>query len=205
MDSEDYRSLCIFAFDVLVGTLNKLDHSKLKFPDNFKDKTYPLFVTWSTGPEKNLRGCIGTFSKENLEKNLLLYAYYAAFKDNRFMPISKVEIPHLHCGVSLLVNFEDGKDAFDWEVGKHGITIDFESVFEMNHHATFLPEVACDRNWDKKTTLKNLIKKAGYYGKLDEVVDKIKLTRYQSIKIGITHDEYKCHKESLNEFEFVIY
>lgn len=201
---EDYRQLCIFAFDVLIVTLKKLDQSKLKFPEIFKQQNYPLFVTWSTGKEKNLRGCIGTFSTGELQTNLLLYSYYAAFKDSRFKPIKVSEIPHLHCGVSLLVDFEEAKDAYDWEVGLHGITIDFTSSYKT-HHATFLPEVSKDRSWDKRTTLKHLVQKAGYYGKLEDVVDKIKLTRYQSIKVGITHDEYKCHKEKQNDCEFIIY
>lgn len=202
---EDYKQLCIFAFDVIIITLKKLDQSKLNFPEKFKSKTYPLFVTWSIGKEKILRGCIGTFAADDIEKNLLVYSMYAAFKYSRFKPISAKEVPMLHCGVSLLVNFEDGADAFDWEVGKHGITIDFSIGSNNNHHATFLPEIAKERNWDQKTTLECLIKKAGYKGKLDDVVDKIKLTRYQSIKIGISHDEYKIHKETLNEHEFIIY
>ena len=31
----------------------------------------------------------------------------------------------------------------DWEVGKHGIEIEYKG-----HHATFLPEVAEEERWD---------------------------------------------------------
>ena len=39
--------------------------------------------------------------------------------------------------VSMLVHYEDCKDALDWEVGKHGILIDYKG-----YSATYLPEVA---------------------------------------------------------------
>jgi len=58
------------------------------------------------------------------------YAYISAFEDDRFDPISKKELPYLSCAVSLLTNFEQGKNAYDWEVGIHGITIEFQ---ESNH------------------------------------------------------------------------
>jgi uncharacterized protein (TIGR00296 family) len=156
----DYKQLPLFCFDVMISVLKDMSLEKVEFPEIFKNKDYPLFVTWTTGKEKDLRGCIGTFSQDNLEKNLLQYAYYSAFKDTRFSPISIKEVSNLHCGVSLLVNFEEADHAIDWEVGKHGITIDFSHI-GRKHHATFLPEVAGDRNWDHKTTLKQLVNKAG--------------------------------------------
>jgi uncharacterized protein (TIGR00296 family) len=186
---DEYKELCVYAFDVVLSSVNR-EKSDLIFPKKFEDKQYPIFVTWSTGKEKNLRGCIGTFQHEDLQKNLLTYSYMAAFKDSRFKPISAKEVSFLHCGVSLLYKFEEAADAFDWEVGKHGITIDFFGDYNKKHHATFLPEVAGDRNWTKKATLKQLIQKAGYNGKLENVTPKIKLTRYQSIKVGIHYDDY---------------
>jgi AMME syndrome candidate gene 1 protein len=203
ISNEDYKQLCIYAFDVIILSAKKLDQDLLKFPEKFKDKNFPLFVTWSKGEDKCLRGCIGTFSPDDLEKNLMMYSYYAAFKDHRFLPISLKEIPHLHCSVSLLVNFEEGKDALDWEVGKHGIQIDFRFGYRK-HKATFLPEIASDRNWDKHTTLKQLVQKSGYYGRLDEIINKIKLVRYESIKVSIPHSEYKNLKIIKNELDFLI-
>ena len=43
---------------------------------------------------------------------------------------------------------------------------------------------------DKTTTLEHLIRKAGYYGELKDVEKKIKLRRYQSIKLFMTYEEY---------------
>jgi AMMECR1 domain-containing protein len=52
-------------------------------------------------------------------------------------------------GVSLLVNFQEGKKALDWEVGKHGI------IIKSNHkgryyQATYLPEVAAEYSWSRE-------------------------------------------------------
>jgi len=48
---------------------------------------------------------------------------------------------------------------------------------------------------DKRTTLENLIEKAGYYGSLEEVEKKIKMTRYQSIKLFMSYEEYLNFKK----------
>ena len=40
----------------------------------------------------------------------------SAFNDNRFQPVKWEEVPRLECTVSLLTNFEHGKDHLDWEV-----------------------------------------------------------------------------------------
>ena len=143
---------------------------------------------------KNLRGCIGTFYPDDLKKNLENFGLNAAFKDSRFPPISKEEIEDLNCGISILINFEDARDCYDWEVGKHGIQIYFEK--NGQHSATFLPEVPIEHNMDKKTTLQHLIEKAGYYGKLTDVDKRIKMRRYQSIKIFMSYKEYLNYKKN---------
>ena len=186
-NSPDLKYLCVFAFDTLISKLSKKEISN-RFPPSLKNKNFPLFVTWTTGKEKDLRGCIGTFVSNDLEKNLKEFSLIAALNDRRFPPINEKEIPNLNVGVSLLINFEDAKDCYDWEVGKHGIQISFE---EFGHYsATFLPEVPIEHKMDKITTLQHLIRKAGYFGKLEDVDKKIKLRRYQSIKLFMTYKEY---------------
>lgn len=185
----DLKKLCVFAFDVISKKLID-EPKKLEFPEKFLPYEFPLFVTWQIGKEKDLRGCIGTFSKGPLEFTLDEFAQNAAFQDDRFPPMTKEELPHLSCGISLLTNFEKGKDAFDWEVGKHGIQIKLGY-----YRATFLPEVAPEQGWNKEKTLQQLLRKAGCYEKLSEVADSIELTRYQSIKIYMTYDEYQAAKK----------
>ena len=188
-NSPDLKLLCVYVFDTLVSYLTKKEIASC-FPKSLKNKKFPLFVTWTTGKQKNLRGCIGTFASNNLEKSLKKFALTAALEDDRFPPIKEKEIPNLNCGISLLVNFEEAKDCYDWEIGKHGIDIKFGY-----YSATFLPEVAVEHKMDKRTTLENLIEKAGYYGDLEEVEKKIKLTRYQSIKLFMSYDEYINYKK----------
>ena len=194
-NSPDLKLLCVYAFDTLISKLTNKEIPNC-FPDSLKSKSFPLFVTWTTGKNKDLRGCIGTFLSDNLEKNLKNFALVAALKDSRFSPISEKEIPNLNCGVSLLINFEDAKNCYDWELGKHGIQIFFED--HGQHSATFLPEVPIEHNMNKETTLQNLIEKAGSNQKLKNIDKKILMRRYQSIKLFMTYEEYLKYKQKPN-------
>ena len=191
-----YTKLCIYCFQVLENFLSNKEIDNIPFPEEFKGKSYPLFVTWriGKGKEKELRGCIGTFSKDNLEKNLMRYTFSSAFKDSRFPPISKNEVKYLSCEVSLLDHFEKANSPVDWVIGKHGIDIDFDDQKGNNYSATYLPHVAEKENWDHETTLKHLIRKAGYKGTLESVYKNIEVTRYQSIKTALSYQEYENRK-----------
>lgn len=101
-----------------------------------------MFVTWKIGKDKRLRGCIGTFNAMNLQSGLREYAVTSAFKDSRFNPVSREEFPKLSVSVSILRHFEDGDDYLDWEVGTHGIRIEFINEKGNKRTATYLPEVA---------------------------------------------------------------
>ena len=194
-EEPDMSILCKYCFQVLESSLSNKDYKKILFPEEFKGKSYPLFVTWTLGKEKELRGCIGTFEESKLETQLRKYALMSAFEDDRFEePINKNELKNLNCEVSLLIKFEKAKDAMDWEVGTHGIDIEFEDDEGQIFSATFLPEVAEDEGWDKRTTLKYLVEKAGYTGTLDKIIKNIKLTRYQSLKKTISYNQYKKMK-----------
>ena len=188
----DLSLLCKYCFETLENALS--DQKDAKFPDEFKGQSYPLFVTWTTGEKKKLRGCIGTFKSDKLEKNLLQYTLISAFKDDRFGKIKSSELPNLNVEVSLLIKFEEIKDPKDWIIGTHGIQINFKDASGKNYHGTYLPEVAQDEEWDHTTTLKHLIRKAGFRGTLDSVIDNMKVTRYQSLKKTISYDEYQKMK-----------
>ena len=123
----DLSVLCKYCFEVLESALSNKDYKNIPFPEEFKEKSYPLFVTWTLGEEKELRGCIGTFEKSKLEKQLGKYALISAFEDDRFdEPINKNELKILNCEVSLLIKFEEVEDPMDWIIGTHGIDIEFE-------------------------------------------------------------------------------
>lgn len=119
----------------------------------------PLFVTWKIGRDKRLRGCIGTFNSTGLHNGLREYALtrfvllysisyisvFSACKDSRFDAISIDEFSRLHCSVSLLTDFETASQYNDWQIGVHGIRIEFTSEKGSSKAATYLPEVAVEQ------------------------------------------------------------
>lgn len=58
---------CKYCFDVLKAALN--NQQIPPFPTHLPKVKIPLFVTWNIDGN-DLRGCIGTFSHENIEKML---------------------------------------------------------------------------------------------------------------------------------------
>ena len=130
------KQMCSHCFDVILKELlkeKKQSHSSSNHEESFlngisPDTMCPLFVTWDkkNKSEYLLRGCIGTLAPYLLRKGLAEYAAISAFRDHRFKPISIGEVPMLRVGVSLLTNYEECSNCFDWEVGKHGIIIKFE-------------------------------------------------------------------------------
>ncbi|XP_074657596.1 uncharacterized protein CG5902-like [Tubulanus polymorphus] len=185
--------MCYYCFDVLLGQLNSTDP-----PRNppFTNDRYPLFVTWKIGKDRRLRGCIGTFSAMNLHSGLREYAITSAMKDSRFSPIAKDELNRLYCSVSLLTNFEDAKNYQDWEVGVHGIRIEFNNEKGQKKTATYLPEVATEQGWDRVQTIDSLLRKGGYKTTItNDVRHAIKLTRYRSEKMTIGYNEYVARKQ----------
>jgi len=62
--------------------------------------------------------------------------------------------------------------------------------------ATFLPEVAAEQKWDKKTTMMHLLRKGGFGERFSEsILEQIKLQRYQSGKAQLSYAQYLQFKE----------
>jgi len=128
----------------------------------------------------------------NLHIGLREYAMTSAFKDSRFSPITKDELQKLHVSVSILRHFEDGMNYIDWEIGIHGIRIEFQTEKGSKRTATYLPEVAPEQGWDHIQTIDSLLRKGGFKGLISsETRRSIRLTRYQSEKVTVSHQEYK--------------
>ena len=71
-----------------------------------------------------------------------LVSFCSALKDSRFSPVCREELPRLIVSVSILCHFEDAADYLDWEIGVHGIRIEFYTERGVKKTATYLPEVA---------------------------------------------------------------
>jgi uncharacterized protein (TIGR00296 family) len=142
------KEMAAHCFDTLLARLSGKGKPP-KYPDHIHDPFHPVFVTWTIGEEDELRGCIGTFTEHRASAILGKYALYSALRDDRFDPIELSEVPELSVGVSLLVNFTKIEDPLAWEVGKHGISIEFTSAnSKRTYSSTFLPEVAAEESWD---------------------------------------------------------
>lgn len=187
--------MCFFCFDVLV---NHLNHVAPPRTPGFTNDAFPLFVTWKLGRDKHLRGCIGTFKATNLHLGLRDYAIQSATRDERFDPINRDELPNLFVSVSLLTNFEEAKNYLDWEVGVHGIRIEFYTDRGGKRSATFLPEVAPEQGWDQIQTIDSLLRKGGFKGSItSEVRQSINLTRYKSEKITVSYGDYQAWRSAI--------
>ncbi|KAL0138177.1 AMMECR1 domain-containing protein [Mucor lusitanicus] len=168
--SEEHVQYC---FKVLIAHLKKESLPKPTFSNGTRDN------------ELQLRGCIGNFNPMPLHTGLTKYALVSALQDRRFSPITLSEIPVLTCAVSLLTDFEIADDYLDWEIGIHGIWIEFVNADGEKETATYLPEVMEEQGWTKQEAIKSLLRKGGYYGPVTEAYcrESIVLTRYQSQKL----------------------
>lgn len=181
--------MCFYCFDVLVNHLNHVPPPKSPC---FTNEPFPLFVTWRLGSDKHLKGCIGTFKATNLHSGLRDYAIQSATRDERFQPINRNDLNNLYVSVSILTQFEEASNYLDWEVGVHGIRIEFLSERGGKRSATFLPEVASEQGWNHLQTIDSLLRKGGFKGAItNEVRQSINLTRYQSEKITVSYTDYE--------------
>eukprot|EP00049_Salpingoeca_infusionum_P025785 m.21685 g.21685 ORF g.21685 m.21685 type:complete len:200 (+) comp8320_c0_seq1:106-705(+) len=192
-DSVACQDMCFYCFDVLHA---QLSHRPPPPTPDFTNDPYPLFVTWKTdtGRGLHLRGCIGTFDGSGpLHSTLSSFAIKSAIHDHRFNPITLKELKTLQCGISLLTNFENGKDYLDWDIGTHGIEIEFLSSDGQRGRATYLPEVAVEQGWTKLEAIDSLLHKGGFRGVVtDDVRTSIQLRRYQSEKARATFSEWQA-------------
>eukprot|EP00842_Homolaphlyctis_polyrhiza_P005150 jgi/Hompol1/5636/HPOL_004583-RA len=179
---------CAYCFDVLVGHLGGSNAESIQ--PGFSNDSFPLFVTWTVTKTQQLRGCIGNFTPMPVHKGLR-----DALRDNRFRPVSKSEIAHLSCGVSLLTDFEPASDWQDWSIGDHGIRIAFQDPNGVGRSGTYLPEVALEQGWNHTQAIDSLIRKAGFTGTITSALrEEIQLTRYQSSKAHCSYQNFPLFK-----------
>ncbi|XP_004497138.1 uncharacterized protein At2g38710 [Cicer arietinum] len=185
------KEMVVYCFDTLVAHYT----GEEVLPPSFEDGQHPLFVTWKkvvNGGEPRLRGCIGSLQARGLINGFRDYALTSALRDRRFPPIQAKELPSLECTVSILTDYETANDYLDWEVGKHGIIIEFSDPdYNTRRSATYLPEVAAQEGWTQIEAIDSLIRKAGCNSTITESLRKgIHLTRYQSTLFTMHYGEY---------------
>ena len=191
MDAKQY---CFFTFSI-IESISK--HNQIiDFPATWKDYQCGVFVTWKTADSK-LRGCAGTFDNDNISILLPRYSLMSAFKDKRFSEIEDKELPTLTCTVCVLTQHEECKQWDDWEIGKHGITIKF-NIGSNQYSASFLPEIAVEKKFDKKATIVTLMQKAGSFISMDQALKTMKVIKFISTQATITYNEYLDMKKTMS-------
>lgn len=132
---------------------------------------------------KQLRGCIGMLeARLPLVEDVAENAFSAAYKDPRFPPVQKNEIPQLKIKISILsqpelLNIRSEQDLLQqMQPGIDGLILE-----DSRHRGTFLPSV-----WetlpDKEDFLRHLKNKAGLPANYWS--DDIKVYRYHTEMFG---------------------
>jgi AMME syndrome candidate gene 1 protein len=186
------KDMCKHCFEVIEAGLQGAPASSTPaYPSS--DVVGGIFVTLHKSDEagrKELRGCIGSLSQISVDTGLGRFALSSAFKDSRFRPLVKEELPNIELSVSLLVQYEEAQHSYDWNVGTHGIIIEF-SMQGRSYSGTYLPEVAPEQGWSQSEAVESLVRKAGYKGAVTkDLLQSMKTTRYQSSKCGLSYSEY---------------
>jgi AmmeMemoRadiSam system protein A len=113
------------------------------------------FVTLTERGE--LRGCIGSIEPvAPLARAVSLSAINAAFRDPRFPPLEKEELPAIHIEISVMSPIVPVTDFNEIEVGRDGLI-----VSRGNRAGLLLPQVATEYAWDRDTFLCQTCIKAG--------------------------------------------
>ncbi|KAB0407231.1 hypothetical protein E2I00_012352 [Balaenoptera physalus] len=103
--------------------------------------------------------------------------------------------------VAIITAFNPQKDCTNktatfFQVGVHGIRIEFINEKGSKRTATYLPEVAKEQGWDHIQTIDSLLRKGGYKAPItNEFRKTIKLTRYRSEKMTLSYAEYLAHRQ----------
>lgn len=132
----------------------------------------------------------------SLSNGLASYSLIAALEDHRFSPISKAELPVLEVAVTLLTDFEACSEPLDWEIGVHGLRINFY-YRNKRYSSTYLPDVAPEQGWTKEETMISLMRKAGWTGKKEKwaEVGDLRVVRYQGKRESVEYEEFRRWKD----------
>lgn len=146
-----------------------LENKKIIQPEKPKsiilNKERAVFVTLNKN--HNLRGCIGQMiAQMPLYKAVAEMAASAAFNDHRFGPVKKNELKDISIEISVLTPMRRIKSIDEIEMGRDGVY-----VKKGMQTGVFLPQVAEETGWDKKTFLENLCAHKAFLPK-DTYLDK---------------------------------
>jgi uncharacterized protein len=103
-----------------------------------------------------LRGCVGyVLPTYSVYRAVAETALAAAFDDNRFLPVTQEEAPHLEVELSILSPMQTIQPE-EIEIGRHGLLISWQG-----RRGLLLPQVPVEHDWDRTTFLEQTCRKAG--------------------------------------------
>lgn len=121
-----------------------------------------IFCTLLKYPDGELRGCIGLVNPDTDLVNATIEASCSAIKDPRFYPLKEDELDKITIELSVLGDFEkilvyEPRDYLNQiKIGEDGLFLKYHL-----YSALFLPQVPVEHNWDVKTYLSQICRKAG--------------------------------------------
>lgn len=126
-----------------------------EFTDNIFRMQCGAFVTLHI--RGALRGCIGYIQGvKTIPDTVIDMAKASAFRDPRFMPLSKSEYEKIDIEISILSPIEEAKGISDIVIGRDGIIIS-----NGGRSGLLLPQVATENNWELQQFLEHTCYKAG--------------------------------------------
>eukprot|EP00002_Diphylleia_rotans_P012592 TRINITY_DN2461_c0_g2_i2.p1 TRINITY_DN2461_c0_g2~~TRINITY_DN2461_c0_g2_i2.p1 ORF type:complete len:171 (-),score=32.05 TRINITY_DN2461_c0_g2_i2:388-900(-) len=159
MSIQPTKEMAAHCFDLLVSHLTGISVPIPSFPN----PPVRLIIQWKkTETKGNIvkRGTSYCTDEMPLHAALALHVIESATKSKTQPPITRDEVTSLIVEISIFKTFEIA-DIQDWEIGKHGIQIQFTHE-KKRLQATYSPAHIVEKKWTKERCIQALIKKAGY-------------------------------------------
>ena len=132
---------------------NKLLNYEPQYPNLLANKG--AFVTLKK--KGQLRGCIGFIEPVlPLYQTVIQAALYAAYRDQRFPPVTAEELKDLEIEISVLSPLKKIKNPDLVKVGKHGLVIS-----KGDKRGLLLPQVPVENQWSREIFLQQACLKSG--------------------------------------------
>lgn len=140
-----------------------LKSEEIVLEDDLFEENRGIFVTLSTYPAHDLRGCIGFVQGlKPLKEAVREASIHAGLHDSRFDPVSADQLDKIIFEVSVLtppkeIKSMDPDDLLEKiKIGRDGLIIEYGGSLGL-----LLPQVPIEWNWSKTEFLEGLCNKAG--------------------------------------------
>lgn len=152
---QESEALLKVARDIVTATVNGETPKRYVPLTRNLSSEYAAFVTLNK--HGALRGCIGHVIPDGALLDVVqTVAPLSAVRDSRFKPVMPIELPDLEYEVTILSRFKRVLDTNEILVGRDGVYLRVGTVTSI-----FLPQVASEQRWNRRTLLEELGVKAG--------------------------------------------